>query len=108
MKTVAILHYAAPPVVGGVEGTIFHHARLLVDEGYRVKIIAGVGGQFDPNVAYYLMPEIGSRYPAVRALADELRQGLVSPAFDAFHDRLGDRLRALLADVDVCIVHKRL
>jgi len=29
MRRVGILHYAAPPIVGGVESTIYHHARLL-------------------------------------------------------------------------------
>ena len=26
---VGMVHYAAPPIVGGVELTIFHHARVL-------------------------------------------------------------------------------
>ncbi len=105
MRTVAILHYAAPPVVGGVESTIFHHARLLADEGYRVKVIAAVGEQFDPRVEFLRTPEVGSRHPTVLALADELRAGRVSSEFAAFRDRLGQELGGLLADVDVCIVH---
>jgi hypothetical protein len=31
---VAILHYAGPPIVGGVEITIQHHARLLAEAGH--------------------------------------------------------------------------
>jgi mannosylglucosylglycerate synthase len=108
MKTVAILHYAAPPGVGGVESTISHHARLLADEGYRVRVIAGVGEPFDPRVALHLVPEIGSRHPEVLALAEELRGGGCSPAFHTFCDRLAAKLRTLLAGVDVCIVHNAL
>jgi hypothetical protein len=29
MTRVALLHYSAPPVVGGVESVIAHHARLM-------------------------------------------------------------------------------
>ncbi len=43
MPRVAILHYAAPPGIGGVESTMGAHARLLADHGYPVKIIAGRG-----------------------------------------------------------------
>jgi hypothetical protein len=43
---VAILHYAAPPIVGGVESTIYHHARLLAGAGYTVTVVAGRGAPF--------------------------------------------------------------
>ena len=48
---VAILHYAAPPIVGGVESTIYHHARLLAGAGYAVTVIAGRGAPFEERVA---------------------------------------------------------
>lgn len=46
-KCVAILHYASPPVVGGVEITIAHHARELADLGYNVRVVSGSGESFD-------------------------------------------------------------
>ena len=33
MKRIAILHFAGPPTVGGVESTIFQHARLMAAAG---------------------------------------------------------------------------
>lgn len=45
MTRVAILHYAAPPIVGSVESTIYHHARVLAQAGYDVGVIAGRGDQ---------------------------------------------------------------
>ena len=33
---VAILHFAAPPIIGGVESVMGHHARLLVERGHQV------------------------------------------------------------------------
>jgi hypothetical protein len=40
---VAILHYAGPPIVGGVESTIYHHALALSHRGYQVEVVAGRG-----------------------------------------------------------------
>ena len=44
---VVIAHYASPPVVGGVEQTIYHHARCLAEAGHAVRIITGAGEPFD-------------------------------------------------------------
>ena len=42
-RRVAILHYAAPPLIGGVEATMADHARLLAARGYAVRLVAGRG-----------------------------------------------------------------
>ena len=41
----AILHYSAPPVVGGVEAVMLAHARTFVAAGLEVTVIAGRGEQ---------------------------------------------------------------
>ena len=38
---IAILHYSVPPIVGGVESVIAHHARLMAANGHSVRLIAG-------------------------------------------------------------------
>ena len=43
-RTVALLHYTAPPVVGGVEQVLGQHARLLAEAGHAVRVVAGRGG----------------------------------------------------------------
>jgi glycosyltransferase involved in cell wall biosynthesis len=105
MRRVAILHYAAPPVIGGVESTIYHHARLLVQAGYEVCVIAGRGEPFHPQVAFHRIPEVNSRHPQVLAVGGTLAQGQVLPEFFSLRDDLADRLRPLLTETDVCIVH---
>ena len=102
---VSILHYAAPPIVGGVESTIYHHARLLSRAGFRVEVIAGRGGPFHPDVAFHLLPEADSRHPEVLQVGAALARGEVPSAFHILRDRLAARLRPLLAGSDVCIVH---
>jgi glycosyltransferase involved in cell wall biosynthesis len=105
VKTVAILHYAAPPIVGGVEITIYHHARLLTQAGYRVQVIAGRGRSFHPEVGFHLVPEVDSRHPEILAVGGALARGEVPPSFGNLRARLVERLRPLLAAADVCIVH---
>jgi len=108
MREIAILHYAAPPVVGGVESTIYHHARLLTRAGFRVRVIAGRGAPFHPEVAFHSIPEVDSRHPEVERIGAALAQGQVPPAFAALRDRLVRRLRPLLGESDACIVHNAL
>ena len=49
MSRVALLHYAAPPVIGGVESVVGQHARLMADAGHQVCIVAGRGERTDPR-----------------------------------------------------------
>lgn len=104
-KPVAILHYAAPPIVGGVESTIYHHARHLTRSGYPVHVVAGRGEPFHPQVGFHLIPEMDSRHPGILEVGQALAAGQVPPSFAALRDRLAGCLRPLLAEVGVCIVH---
>jgi hypothetical protein len=40
---ITLLHFAAPPVVGGVERVLAEHARLMVEAGHGVTVVAGRG-----------------------------------------------------------------
>ena len=46
---IAILHYSAPPVIGGVESVLAHHAKLMVSAGHEVQVIAGIGKNYEPE-----------------------------------------------------------
>lgn len=105
MSRVAILHYAGPPVVGGVERTIYHHARLLAQAGYRVQVIAGRGAPFDDRVQVRLIPRLYSQHPEVLAVKGQLDRGIVGAGFRRLRDELCDELMAALAGTDRCIVH---
>jgi len=104
-KSVAIIHFAAPPIIGGVESTIYHHARLLVEAGYEVTVIAGRGDSFHPQVEVQLIPEIDSRHPFVLDVGKELARGEVSSQFSLIRENLIEQLQPILANIDVCIVH---
>lgn len=105
MKCIAILHYTAPPIVGGVESTIYHHARLLAEAGYAVTVIAGRGAPFDERVGVELIPELDSRHPEVLAVKAQLDTGRVTGDFHRLTEAIQRALRRALAGSDVCIAH---
>ncbi len=105
MSTIAILHYAGPPYVGGVEITMAAHARVLVAHGHTVRMVVGQGGELGPGVTLYALPELGSRGPLLESLAAELAAGHVSSAFTDLVERLVDALAEALAGVDALMVH---
>jgi glycosyltransferase involved in cell wall biosynthesis len=104
-KSIAILHYAAPPIIGGVESTIYHHTRLLTNSGYDLTIIAGRGEPFHPQVKLKIIPEIDSRHTFVLTVGRELSHGNVSSQFLLLRDYLIEQLQQILENIEICIVH---
>jgi glycosyltransferase involved in cell wall biosynthesis len=102
---ISILHYAAPPIVGGVESTIYHHSRLLNNAGYSVSIIAGRGKSFHNKIPFHLIPEIDSQHPEVIDVGSALARGEVQIEFTNLRYSLFRKLKALLEKSDVLIVH---
>ena len=107
LPRVAILHYSAPPVVGGVEAVIQAHAQLLCQAGYPVTVVAGRGEarSLPEGAELVLVPEIDSRHPAVARASEQLARGHVPADFETLRDALLQRLAPILAGVDDLIVH---
>jgi len=106
-QNTAILHYSAPPIVGGVEAVIQAHAQVFVEAGYPVTIVAGRGeGTTLPSSAnFVLIPEMDSQHPQVLQMSSILEQGEVPPDFDDMVHRLTETLTPLLSQFDNVIVH---
>lgn len=102
---IILLHYAAPPVVGGVESVIGHHARMMADAGHQVALIAGRGGQTDPRVAFTALPLADSRHPEVLAVKAGLDAGRVPASFPPLVERLVEEVGAATAGTDWLIAH---
>jgi glycosyltransferase involved in cell wall biosynthesis len=104
---IAILHYAAPPVVGGVEAVILAHAQTFVRAGYRVSVVAGQGQAevLPEGVDLVLVPEIDSQNPEIVRIGAQLEQGRVPPGFKAMTERLAETLAPILGSFDDLIVH---
>lgn len=103
---IAIVHYSAPPVVGGVEATVFNHARYLSELGHECVLVAGEGGETgDPRIRSIIIPRMASRNDEILAVKRDLDRGVVPDGFAALQDALAKELHAALADADVIIVH---
>jgi glycosyltransferase involved in cell wall biosynthesis len=99
---VAILHYTAPPVVGGVEHIIAMHTRLLADADYAVTVLAGRGG---PSSNVTTIPEMDSEHPDNLKVMRSLEQGIILPEFNALQARIENSLAPILSASDLVIVH---
>ncbi len=102
---IALLHYAVPPVVGGVENVIGRHARLMADGGHQVRLIAGRGEQFDPRIPLTLLPLADSRHPGILDLKSQLDAGRVPDGFEPLVGEIEAALRQGIGDMDWLVAH---
>jgi mannosylglucosylglycerate synthase len=105
LKSIAILHYAAPPVVGGVESVLGQHSQLLTDAGHRVRIVAGRGEAVDKRIPFIRLPQADSRHPAVLAAKARLDEGQLPANFEKLVNSLVDELEQALAGVNIILAH---
>jgi glycosyltransferase involved in cell wall biosynthesis len=102
---IAILHYAAPPVVGGVESVIAHHARLMAEAGHEVTVFAGRGQTFDNRIRVRILPRLSSRHPGVMDVKRQLDEGECGPAFDHLREQIHKELAQELQGFTLLIAH---
>jgi len=101
---IALLHYTAPSILGGVEQVLGAHAAGLRALGAEVTIVAG-RGRAAAGTRLARVPELDSRHPAVLRDFAALARGEVTPGHAALADRIERRLRTVLAKADRVVVH---
>jgi glycosyltransferase involved in cell wall biosynthesis len=99
---IAIVHYTAPSVIGGVEHVIAMHTRLLADAAYPATIIAGRG---EPASHVVIIPEMDSEHPENLRVMHSLEKGIVLPEFNVLQATLENSLASVLSASDLLIVH---
>jgi glycosyltransferase involved in cell wall biosynthesis len=102
---VALLHYSAPPVVGGVERVLAQQARLMSAAGHRVRVIAGSGSSFDRQIHFLPVPIVSSRHTTIVDMKAQLDKGVVPEGFSSVVNQIVSRLEDDLKAVDVLIAH---
>ena len=102
---IALLHYSSPPIVGGVESVLAHHARLMADAGHSVIILTGRGEPFDPRIPVHVLPRLDSRHTQVMKVKQLLDSGKITPAFDTLKEQIIADLSAQLEGVDMLVAH---
>ena len=102
---IAILHYSVPPIVGGVESVIAHHARLMSADGHLVRLIAARGLAMSDQIPLTYIPLADSRHERVSQIKTLLDRGEVTSDFDSLRDELADELKKALTGVDMLVAH---
>ena len=61
---IALVHYAYPPTIGGVEFIMEQHVALFARHGYSVAVLCGRGASEIPGVRVSEIPELhpGNRH----------------------------------------------
>ncbi len=102
---IALLHYSVPPVVGGVESVIAHHARLMSADGHSVRLVAARGEALDEQIPLTAIPLADSRHARVIEMKEQLDRGEVTARFESLRDELMEQLRNALSGADILIAH---
>jgi glycosyltransferase involved in cell wall biosynthesis len=105
--SIAIVHYSAPPVVGGVEAVIQAHAQVFRKSGHQVRIVAGRGESqsLPAGCEFHRIPEMDSQHPRVVEVSKVLEKGNVPEDFRALSDKLMMSLEPIVSDVDYLFLH---
>lgn len=102
---IALLHYSVPPIVGGVESVLAHHARLMSADGQAVKLIAARGESLGEKITLIKMPLADSRHERVSQMKMQLDHGEITKDFESLRDELANQLQSVLSDTDILIAH---
>lgn len=102
---IALIHYTAPPVVGGVESALARQAAQLSLVGHLVTILAGRGETWNARYPVRVLPRIDPRHPEVLNVRAELEDGSLPPEFRALVQQMESDLREALVGCEVVIAH---
>ena len=106
MKKVAIIHFAYPPSIGGVEGLVREHALILNDLNYDVTVVTGSGEETNSKVKLIVIPELQSVLNFNPFLQEKiLNKGIIDEDFYSLAEQIGQKLEKCLESVDIVIVH---
>lgn len=102
---IALLHYAVPPIVGGVESVIGHHARLMDRDGHAVRLIAARGEAINDRIPLTRIALADSRHERVARVKAQLDSGAATADFESLRGELAQELHSALSGVDLLIAH---
>ncbi|MFK7803550.1 MAG: glycosyltransferase family 4 protein [Anaerolineae bacterium] len=105
--SIAILHYSAPPAIGGVENVLGHHARLMTQAGHSVRVVAAKGGESDclGGASFYCFPLAGSQHEKILDTKKWLDQGVVPADFDELVQKIMNQMEEAFHGIDLLIAH---
>jgi len=106
MKKIALLHFAYPPNIGGVEILLKEHALILANLGYQVSVITGDGQEIDKKINLIKIPEIQSIIKFNPSLYEKIvEKGMIDNDFYLLVKTIEDKLKQYLNQIDIYIIH---
>lgn len=102
---IVLLHYTAPPLIGGVETVLARQAGQLLRAGHQVAVLAGRGQTWDARIPVETVSLIDPRHPQVLRVKASLDRGEVPEEFGAQVRQLEGELRRTLTGAQVLIAH---
>jgi glycosyltransferase involved in cell wall biosynthesis len=102
---IALLHYTSPPIVGGVESVMAHHARLMTEAGHSVTILAGRGEMFDDRIRVRILPRLDSRHAEVLKVKKMLDKGRLTDDYENLADQIQNDLLTEVQGYDLLVAH---
>lgn len=106
MKKLALVHFAYPPNIGGVESMIKEQAEIFVNLGFDVTVLTGSGEEKNPKIKLVVIPELQSVLSFNPFLQEKLlREGSIDDDFYKLADKIGSELEKSLDKIDIVIVH---
>ncbi len=102
---IGLLHFAAPPVVGGVESVLAHQAGMIADAGHQVCVIAAQGQVWRDDIELFLIPLVGSRHPQILEVKADLDRGHIPPLFETTVNAIVLQLQVITHGLDIIIAH---
>ena len=104
---IGILHYSAPPTIGGVEAVIHAQTEVFLDNGYAVYVIAGRGDSsaLPDQAEGIFIPLFDSQQEDILQASQALEQGCLPHNFESLVQRIKALLIPALKEIDHLIVH---
>lgn len=104
-KKIAIMHFAYPPNIGGVEVLMQEHAQILSNHNFEVTIITGSGKSLQENIQLIEIPELQSIMNFNAELQNNIFKGIFDKEFDTLTHTIREKLEEVLQPFDTIIVH---
>ena len=102
---IILLHYTAPPIIGGVETVLASQARQLVRAGHKVTILAGRGRPWDARIGVETVSLFDLRHPLVLRAKTSLDAGEVPEDFAELVRQVEGELYRAVEGAQVIIAH---